>query len=271
MIASPCAHRGAVGLAAFARLTALLVGGALCACGDAGAGRSDAPVAQLLGRVRLAPGAVLPAYAPFDLAGRVLQPRAARALPKECAAALEDARQPVRADSEGLLAGVVIAASDFARFRPRAPKKHVVAISGCHLQPAVIAATQNDQLWVENHDAFDFAPLLGPTYRAQPLGKGRSAQFPLQPGVDSVLCDRSAPCGRADVVVFQHPVHAVSGAHGEFRIDAFPAGELVRVTAWHPLFEESETFVWLEPGKPLRVELLLVPKQRFVDAHSAKR
>jgi hypothetical protein len=248
---------------------------ALCtapACdGEAHAGRRDAPAGTLLGRVRLAPGAELPSYAPFDLAGAPLHPRSEPAAPAECGAALARARRPVTADSEQWLSGVVIAASDFARFRPRPLRNHRVAIAGCQLQPAVIAATAGEELVVENRDAFTFAPLLGPSYRAHPLAHGERKRFPLPLGVDALACDPGAPCGRTDVVVFRHPVHAVTGAHGEFRIDDFPAGEMVRVTAWHPLFEESETFVWVEPGKQQRIELLLRPKQRFIYAPDLAR
>jgi hypothetical protein len=67
------------------------------------------------------------------------------------------------------------------------------------------------------------------------------------------------------VVVFKHPIHAVTDARGQFRIDGFPTSELVRVSAWHPLFEQSDTFVWLEPGKPTSIELVLEPKERFTE------
>jgi hypothetical protein len=38
----------------------------------------------------------------------------------------------------------------------------------------------------------------------------------------------------------------------------------VRITAWHPLFEPSETFIWLEPGAQGHIVLELQPKARFV-------
>jgi hypothetical protein len=40
----------------------------------------------------------------------------------------------------------------------------------------------------------------------------------------------------------------------------------VRVTAWHPLFEPVETFVWLDPGQESSIKLQLTPKARFVPA-----
>jgi hypothetical protein len=226
---------------------------------------AQAPAATLTGYVRLAEGAQLPAYAPPDLARQPLHVRQARAVPPGCASALEAARRPVKLVGERRLAGVVVAASDFTRFRERKPRVHRVAIRGCRLQPAVVAAMAGDTLALENEDSFPFEPLLGPAFSARPLAPGRRVLLPLAGGkVESIQCTRTAPCGRTDLVVFQHPVHALTDARGEFRIDGFPPSELVRVSAWHPLFEESQTFVWVEPGEAVSVELVLEPRARFV-------
>jgi hypothetical protein len=173
----------------------------------------------------------------------------------------------VAATAERLLGGVVVAGSDFTHVRKRAPAVQRVAIRGCRLQPALIAAMASDRLALENRDAFAFEPLLGPAYRARSLEPGQRVLIPLVGGsVDSIQCSRAAPCGRTYLVVFHHPVYAVTDARGEFRIADFPPSELVRVNAWHPLFEESETFVWVEPGKTETVELVLKPKARFSSA-----
>ena len=104
-------------------------------------------------------------------------------------------------------------------------------------------------------------PMLGPDFMARPLLPGKRVLLPLTGGeVESIQCSRRAPCGRTDLIGFRHPVHAVTDARGAFRMDDFPPSELVRVSAWHPLFEESETFVWLEPGETGSVELLLEPR-----------
>jgi hypothetical protein len=84
--------------------------------------------------------------------------------------------------------------------------------------------------------------------------------------VDALLCAPGAPCGRSDIVVFHHPVFAVTDAAGRYRFPSFPDSELVRVTAWHPLFEPSENFIWVEAGQSATLELLLEPKPRFVPA-----
>ena len=226
--------------------------------------RAQPAAAILTGYVRLAEGAQLPAYASQDLARQPLHVRPPSAVPPECARAIEAARRPITLSGEGRLAGVVVAASDFTRFREREPSVHRVAIRGCRLQPAVVAAMAGDTLALENEDSFPFEPLLGPAFSARPLAPGRRVLLPLAGGkVESIQCTRTAPCGRTDVVVFQHPVHTLTDARGEFRIEGFPPSELVRVSAWHPLFEESQTFVWVEPGAAVSVELVLEPRQRF--------
>lgn len=223
-------------------------------------------VGVLSGRVRLADGAQLPAYASLDVARPVLHEHALRAVPGECASANEAARTPVLLTQERLLAGVVVAASDFTHFRERKPVLHKVAIEHCRLQPALIAARGGDILELENRDAYGFEPLIGPAFRAVALARFAPVRIPVMQGVESIQCSRAAPCGRSDVIVFYHPVYAVTDEHGEFQIDHFPASELVRITAWHPLFDESETYVWLEPGERAAVELTLTPKKRFLSS-----
>ena len=249
---------------------ALLVPFALL--GPVGCGRAPDAVERfgrgvLNGQVRLAPGAVLPAYARADLARVPLHPDH-RPAPPQCADANERARHPGHVTADGLLSGIVVAASDFthaALADTRKPLRHRVAIRGCRLEPAVIAARAGDWLEIANEDAFAFAPLLGPARRVDPLAKGAHIGVPLLGGrVDALLCTPDAPCGRSDIVVFHHPIFAVTDAHGRFRIPDFPDSELVRVTAWHPLFEASENFTWVERGGSASLELLMTPKERFV-------
>jgi hypothetical protein len=119
-------------------------------------------------------------------------------------------------------------------------------------------------LRLENQDSYPFEPMLGPSFAARTLAPGSKVTVPLRAGdVESIACTPEAPCGRTDLVVFFHPVFAVTDAHGAFRIEHFPTSQLVRVTAWHPLFDASETYVWLQPGEHIAVELELTPKSRF--------
>jgi hypothetical protein len=229
--------------------------------------RRTGPVGVLSGRVRLAEGASLPEYAAADLSRRPLLPSRPSAPPAACAGANDLARRPVELGPDRGLAGVIVAASDFVRFRQREPIKQRVVIEGCRLRPALIAAQGGDVLELENLDDFDFEPLLGPTFTPRALPRGKKVRIPLPPGgVESLICSPRAPCGRTDIAVFFHSVYAVTDARGEFRIPAFPAAEQVRLSAWHPLFDVSETFVWLDPGERASADFALAPKARFVPA-----
>jgi hypothetical protein len=225
------------------------------------------PVGTLVGEIVLAPGAQLPAYTPIDLVRRTLRLNDLPEPPSECAEANRAARTPVTQTADGRLRGIVVAASDFTRVRERQPQEHTLHIEHCRLQPSVIAAQGGDVLKIYNGDAYEFEPLTGPAYESRGLPRGKPMEVPLiASGIDAVQCSLSAPCGRTDLLVFHHPVHAISDDTGQFRIENFPAGELVRVTAWHPLFEPTETFVWIEPGQQNSIKLQLTPKARFVVA-----
>jgi hypothetical protein len=242
-----------------------LYAAACTGCGDDASALRRAPTARLTGRVLLAEGAVLPAYAPLDLVRAPLHPSPGVPIPTECASANDASRRPVTLAPDRGLSGIVVAAADFTRLSERRPTTHAVAIEGCRLTPPTIAAMGGDTLRVENRDAFTFAPMFGPAFRPAPLRRGDPIEVKLGAGsVESILCPPSAPCGRTDVVTFHHPVFAVSDARGAFHIDRFPAGEMVRVSAWHPLFELEETFAWVDAGKASRVDLWLRPKPRFV-------
>jgi hypothetical protein len=253
----------AVAIAALA-----LHGGGGCEGEGGDAAKRDAPVATVFGHVRLAPGEPLPLYPEVMLGREPLHPREAPGpLPPECADAGTASRAPVTMDAARGLAGMVVTASDFHRYRPAKPAARRVRIEGCALRPRTIAMTQGDRLVIENLDAFAFAPLFGPAYEAKPLPRGQRVFLRTYPGtIEPLSCSSDAPCGRADVYVLRHPVHAVSGANGAYRIENVPAGELVRLTALHPLFEDVDAQVWLDPGQKLRVDLVVRPKPRFVPA-----
>lgn len=230
------------------------------------AAKRDAPVGTVIGYVRLEPGAALPMYPVAALAHEPLRPRdAPGALPDECAAAALESRMPVTMNERRGLAGMLVTASEFRRYRSKKPTAHHVRIERCALRPQAIAMTQGDRLVLENLDAFPFAPLYGPAYEANPLPRGQRLFVPTTPAtIEPLSCSSDAPCGRSDIFVLRHPVHALTGAQGAFQIESFPAGEPVRLTALHPLFEEAETTVWVEPGQQVRVELTVRPKARFV-------
>ncbi len=243
-----------------------LQGGGGCDGKAVDAAERDAPVATVFGSLRLAPDEPMPQYPEVMLGHEPLRAREAPGpLPPECAGAGMASRMPIAIDPARGLAGLVVTASDFRRYRPIKPVSHRVRIERCSLQPQTIAMTEGDFLVLENLDAFPFAPLFGPAYEAKPLPRGQRVFLPTSAGtIEPISCSSDAPCGRSDVFVLRHPVHTVSGASGAFRLDNVPAGEQVRLTALHPLFEDAETQLWLEPGQKLRVDLVLRPKPRFV-------
>ena len=254
-------------LAPFALLASFALFAGASGCSQGRTRQEQLGSAVLSGKVRLEPGAELPAFAPFDLARSPLVDESTGPLPEGCASAKERARRPVRATADGLLSGVLITASDFTGVQlgaPPKPRRHRVAIRGCTLDPPLLAARAGDWMELSNADQVPYSPQVGPATRANPLAPGRNVLVPLDAGrVSSILCPPSRPCGRTDMVVLHHPLFAVTDASGTFRIEGFPHGEMVRVTAWHPLFEPSETFVWLERGDKGAVELLISPKPRF--------
>ncbi|MET0387469.1 MAG: hypothetical protein ABW321_15980 [Polyangiales bacterium] len=230
-----------------------------------GQAKSNAPLGKLIGEIRLAAGARIPAYTSLDLVRRPLHQNALVAVPAECDGANREALRPVQPTAQGLLPNVVVAASDFTRTHAWKPRKHKALIEHCRLTPSIIAATGGDTLAVENRDAYGFEPLVGPSYQARALTPGQTLEVPMMPGgIDALQCSLGAPCGRTDLLVFFHPVHAVTDHLGHFEIAEFPAAELVRVSAWHPLFEPSETFVWVEPGQVSTLNLELRPRARFL-------
>lgn len=239
--------------------------GAACGALDEAEERM-APVGTVLGYVRLEAGAALPMYPEAMIGHEPLRPRAPRGdVPEACKAALLAARMPVLMGAGRGLSSLVVTASDFRRARARDPVVHRARIEGCALRPQTIAMSAGDRLVLENRDAFPFAPLYGPAYEATPLPRGRELFIPVFPGtIEPLACSADAPCGRSDVFVLKHPVHAVTDDLGAFRIADFPAGEQVRLTVVHPLFEEAETVIWVEPGAKARVELTVRPKPRFL-------
>jgi hypothetical protein len=252
-------------LDALGLLAALLLG---CECdgggesgsGGAGRGTGESPTrartGTIVGIVRLAPGAELPAYPqhPLQIEGRP-------AIPETCTPPRTVDRSPVVVSEEtGGLVGLAIVATgqDTARWpRPSEPRTHEVAIRDCRLTPRIIVATRGDRLRLVNETDYPFFPDLGEgmlQYRTEPrvieLDEG---------GVRTIQCGFAAPCGRLELITLYHPVHTTSGEDGRFRIEDVPADEPIRVTAWHPLFTEAATDTTVPAGGQVEVELEIRP------------
>jgi hypothetical protein len=225
---------------------------------------AEAPTtATLIGVVRLAEGAALPSYAPEQMEKRILDHAERGAWPADCTPPKTIDRQPVRETESGALTGVLVAASDFSEAPPPRPQQmHRVAIRDCRLEPRLLAAVEGDVMRVQNEVDYPFMPAYGNDKALRTLTPGQKYDVELEKaGVNQVLCGFTAPCGRTDVIVLKHPLHAVTGEDGAFRIEGLPAGEQLTISAWHPLFQAVGTKVQLEAGEEKRVELVIAPAQ----------
>jgi hypothetical protein len=62
-----------------------------------------------------------------------------------------------------------------------------------------------------------------------------------------------------EVVTLYHPVFTVSDAEGRFRMTNVPADQDVRITAWHPLFQEIGGTARVSVGGTTTLELVITP------------
>ena len=219
--------------------------------------RQDIPFGTVEGIVRLAEGATLPG---FDQNPMTTQRPIADA-PADCPPAQDSDRFPVQIAAGGGLTNLVIVATGDASRWPRsgAPSTHRLRIERCRLEPRVLVAERGDTLRLENPTTFPFFPDLG-------TGMTR-ALIPTDPidialdmgGARDIQCGFANPCGRADVVTYYHPVHTLTTAEGTFRMTNVPAGQDVRINAWHPLFIEGHVTTRVEAGETVRVEILISP------------
>ena len=253
---------------------------ALCACDGCGGSRpsvesSSAPTpppapSVLEGVVRLAPGAQLPHFSIEEMEKKVLDHVTRDKLPEVCSAPKNSDREPVKLTDDGLLAGVMLAASQFSSSELRAPRIHEVSIRDCRLTPSLVVAMRGDSLRIKNEVNYPFMPSFGKSTYVQTLTPGQQKDFILeQGGVKPVLCGFTAPCGRTDVIVLYHSVYAVTDAEGKFRIEDFPPDETIEINAWHPLFQEAKLSVNVPAGQTKKIELILTPAPADAPAPAA--
>jgi hypothetical protein len=213
------------------------------------------------GIVRLAPGATLPSYTVEQMEKQVLT-QAERAKPPEaCSPPKLNDRTPVALGDDGALIGVVIAASGFSKPpSARPPQTLEVQIVDCRLTPKIVLAQVGDTLRVRNQVDYPFMPAYGAVDTVKTLIPGQTYDVVIdKPGVATVACGFTSPCGRTDVVTLQHTFAALSDDKGGFRFDTFPADEPITLSAWHPAFQEATVEVVVGAGEDKRVELVLTP------------
>ena len=160
------------------------------------------------------------------------------------------------------VSGVLIAPTGFSWAPPPTPVTHEVAIRDCMLDIPFLDATVGDRVRLTNETDYPFLPTggEGPGI-TQALVKGQTREFTLgRVGPRTLACNAfGAACGRTDVMTLVHPLHAVSGADGRFRIERVQANVELRVHAWNPLVEESVQTVRLAPGETKTLEFVVRP------------
>ncbi|HKP57489.1 MAG TPA: hypothetical protein VJV78_12245 [Polyangiales bacterium] len=217
-------------------------------------------VGTLTGSVKLAPGATLPSYRRQDMERNVLQHIKDGTFPEVCTPPKISDRTPVLEGPEGKLIGVMVAASEFSQPIKREPKVFDIVIKDCRLTPRLVVGQMGDMINLKNEVQFPFMPTYGANAYNETLTPGQSKALKLdKAGVDNVLCGFTAPCGRTDVVVLRHPVFAVSDDTGTFKIEDFPADETIKLSAWHPLFQDASISVKVARGETKNVEFVLTP------------
>lgn len=220
----------------------------------------DGPSGTIIGIVRLAEGATLPSW-PVQAMPR--PPGVPVARPDLCGPPKLTDSQSARMDpaTRGL-SGVLIAPSDFDRAPTHTPVTLNVVIRDCHLEPPFLDATNGDILRLTNDTDYPFLPTGGEgPGLTQALLHGQTRDFPLdRVGPRTISCNSFGyECGRTDVMTLTHPLHAVTGADGHFRIEHVPANEDLRLHAWNPLFEESVVPLRLAPGETKTFDFVLTP------------
>ncbi len=215
------------------------------------------PVGVIEGVVRLLEGARLPRYATNPM----ISDRPAAELPPDCPAPSDADAEPVQVGSSGGLTNLVLVATgDSERWVARAPARtRTLRIERCRLAPRTLVAQRGDTLRLENELTFPFFPDLGTGF-SQALLPSDPMEIALdQGGVRTVSCGFTNACGRAEIVTLYQPVFAVSDATGRFRLENVPADQDVRITAWHPLFDEVGIDARVGAGATAHVELVIRP------------
>ncbi len=219
--------------------------------------QQNIPFGTVEGIVRLAEGATLPGFATNPMT----TDRPVATTPSDCPPPQDSDRQPVQiAAGGGLTNLVIVATGDETRWpRTTSPTTHTLRIERCRLEPRVLVAERGDTLHLVNTTTFPFFPEMG-TGMTRALIPSDPIDLDLDTGgARAVECGFANPCGRADIVTLYHPVHTVTTAEGTFRMTNVPAGQDVRINAWHPLFIEGHATTRVEAGQTVHVEILITP------------
>ena len=216
---------------------------------------AGASLAIVEGTVRLAEGAAIPRYAQNPL----VPPEGRPNPPDTCTPAQDTDQAPLQPTSTRGLGGLLVAMHDFATAPPAEPQTRELTITDCRLTPRLIDATRGDTLRLMNDTNYPYLPNFGGGFMQAVLYHGNREMELDQGGVRSLECGFAAPCGRTEIITLYHSLHTTTDETGHFRITGVPAGEELRISAWHPLVNEASETLTLRAGETRSVELVVTP------------
>lgn len=199
------------------------------------------PMVHVRGVVRLATDSDdLPGYELVDIGRELGRP----GVPDGCSPARASDLRPLSLSPERGVGGLLVTATgDPARFRAIpsvAPRAIPLAIRDCRLQPTLLVAAVGDTVELTNHSPVAFLTAFSTDPINEAIAPHRVRQLEIiRPGVQRVMCNMAAGCGRTDVVVLSHRVATLTDAAGSFELDV-PAGADIELHAWHPRLGRRE-------------------------------
>jgi hypothetical protein len=162
------------------------------------------------------------------------------------------------------LADAIVVVTGYKGFWVREKNDGVLAeIDGCGLRHRTVTMTFGQRLEVKNLTNEFWTPMLDPKspgamMMAPPHNTDPVRLYPKQAGRHAIV-DHDRKYFINDLMVFRHPLHAVSDMNtGHYRIDGVPVGKL-RVSATHPEIEAVASSVEAEvkAGEVTTVNLTL--------------
>jgi len=144
-------------------------------------------------------------------------------------------------------------------------REYVLSNTACRFEPPIMAATVGGILVVENGDPLlhNANLTLNLSAGSRSIGNialpraGMRIEKPRalrMPGRIDVKCD-AHDWMSAKIWVFDHPYFDVTGDDGAFEISGLEPGTYT-LTAWHEILGTQEREVTVEPGGPVRVDLV---------------
>jgi hypothetical protein len=176
---------------------------------------------------------------------------------------------PPDAKNERFLGDAIVVATGYAGFYVQEKAEaEEVTIEGCGYSKRTIAMTFGQRLEVKNLTSEFWTPELAPQDNGvMMMAAPKSDAVKLYPKKAGryLLTDHDRRYVGTDVMVLQHPLHAVTDLKGHYRIDGIPVGR-IRMTVSHPHIQGAastmETVV--QVGVVARVNLILNHKEEAI-------